>query len=149
MLEPRYSCRQGFMTISAQSRFAAPYTAPTSTSYGSADTEELDCVQLLRKKKRDSDEIEDRGSLRNSKIDDRLAKMRERLEAQCKTDAIDRLDQKIQERDEREEHRLQASLDRADDRERQKIERALNKRRGKDTTDDGDDSSGSGSGGGN
>jgi hypothetical protein len=109
----------------------------------------LDCVQLLRKKKRDSDEIEDRGSLHDSKIDDRLAKVRERLEVQCKTDAIDRLDQKIQERDEREEHRLQASLDRADDRERQKIERALNKRRGKDTTDDGDDNSGSGSGGGN
>ena len=80
-----------------------------------------------------------RAAQRTEKIEERLARIIERLERQGRTDEIDRVVEKADELLEREEQRLQRTLERADVKVRRELERGLGRTSGSDDENGGQD----------
>ena len=118
--------------------FTGSFLQATSSATTTDDTvdEPADCpgggedrILLMRQKGTSTDDLVIRASLRSDKIDERLARLAERLEASGKIEQLARLIVRADEQKARVEERLQKSLERADARFAREIERAQNKRK--------------------
>ena len=91
-------------------------------------------ILLLQKQSLRSEKAVIRASQRAAKIDERLARLADKLEVSGKTDLLTKLTAKAEERKTRDQERLDRTLARADEKTKAAIDRAKN--RGKKQTDD-------------
>ena len=118
--------------------FTGAVLQATSSATTTDDTvdETADCpgggedrILLLLSEGTTTDKAVIRASLSSAKIDERLARLSEKLEAAGKTDQLARLVVRADEQKTKVEERLQRSLERVDERFAKEIERAQNKRK--------------------
>ena len=119
-------------------------TTTTSSDDSAEDGEACDgsgdnLILLLHNGGSNGDKAVIRAAQRTEKIEERLARIIERLERQGRTDEIDRVVEKADELLEREEQRLQRTLERADEKVRRDLERGLGRTSGSDDEDGGQD----------